>query len=70
MATQSKLMASMNRKRQRGVGIKLRDLMADDDRIYSEISNHVRRLLNFIALTMYQTPSCISQDLTGINLLI
>ena len=60
----------MNRKIQRGVGIKFRDLMADDDLIYSEISNPVRGLLNFIVLTMYRTSSCISLDLIGINPLI
>ena len=70
MATKAKLKANMNRKKQRGVSIKFRDLMAYDDLIYSEISYPVRGLLNFKALTMYRTSSCISLDLIGINPLI
>ena len=38
--------------------------------IYSERSNPVRGLLNFISLSLYLTPSSISLALIGISLLI
>ena len=70
MATKAKSTAIKVRKKQRGVGINFRDLMAVKDLILSEISNPVRGLFKLIVLTKNLIPNCVSLHLIGINLLI